>query len=77
MGFALLLSIITLMAYVRVRNIKLLAIALGFFVFFIKGFVLTLGIFLTFFSKIFTISIELLILDFAILLFMYIGMVKK
>jgi len=68
-GFAFLLSIVSLLSYYRLRSYKLLFVNVAFLVFFIKGI-------LTIFS--FLIQDELgLIIDFMILIFLYLAIIKK
>ncbi len=77
MGFALLLFILMVLSYRRVKNIKLFIIALAFLIFFIKGLMLVIGIAVTSINDIFKVSMEIIILDFIILLVLYGGLVKK
>ncbi len=76
MGFALLLSFLMGVATYRVKSVKLLLVTLAFLGFFIKGLLLTLGIFLTVFSRAFQANLEMVLMDFAILVLIYAGMVK-
>ncbi len=76
MGFALLLTFLMGVATYRVKSGKLFLVTLGFLVFFIKGILLTLGIFLTAFNKAFQANPVMIIMDFAILFLIYAGMVK-
>jgi hypothetical protein len=77
MGFALLLFILMVLSYRRVKNIKLFIIAIGFFIFFIKGLILVIGIGVESIYEIFNVTMEIIILDFIILLLLYGGLVKK
>ncbi len=76
MGFALILALLMGVATYRVKSLKLFLVTLGFLVFFAKGVLLTLGIFLTDLAEIFQTSSEMIILDFVLLLLIYAGMVK-
>lgn len=76
MGFALLLTILMGVTTYRVKSGKLLLVTLGFLAFFIKGLLLTLGIFLTAFRDAFQANPEIMLMDFAILVLIYAGMVK-
>ena len=76
LGLALLLTVLLAVATRRTGSGKLLLVTLGFFAFFVKGLVLTLGIFLTPFDELFRVSPELLAVDFLILVLLYAGTVK-
>ncbi len=76
MGFAFILALLMGVATYRVKSVKLLLVTLGFLIFFAKGVLLTLGIFLTDLAEAFQTSSEVIILDFALLLLIYAGMVK-
>ena len=77
MGFGLLLFILMMLSYRRVKNLKLFLVGLGFLIFFIKGLVLVIGIAVETFDEIFNASVEIVFIDLIILLFMYGGFVKK
>ena len=77
MGFSLLLFITSVVSYVRVRNNRLLFISLAFAVFFVKGLVLSLAIFVDSVNSAFTASVQLIVLDFVILALIYLGIVKR
>jgi uncharacterized membrane protein len=76
MGFALLLTLLMAVAAYRVKSGKLVLVTLGFLAFFIKGLLLTLGIFLTPFDRAFQANPEMILVDFVILVLIYAGMVK-
>jgi hypothetical protein len=77
MGFSLLLFVVLSIAYIKVRNIKLLFATIAFFLFFIKGILLTLGLFNVYFYKTFPTTSVLLLVDFLILVALYFGIAKK
>lgn len=76
MGFALVLMLLTGVAARRAGSVKLLLVAAGFLVFFVKGLILTLGLFLASFNQAFWVSPELILIDFLILALIYAGMAK-
>lgn len=76
LGFALLLTLLMAITVYRVRSVKLLLVTLGFLGFALKGLFLTLGLFFPSFARGFGVPPEVLLLDFAILVFLYAGMVK-
>ncbi len=76
MGFALILTFLMGVATYRVRSVKLLLVTFGFAAFSIKGLLLTLGMFFANLSRAFPANPEILIIDFAILVLLYAGMVK-
>jgi hypothetical protein len=77
MGLGFLLFIIMIMAYSRVKNTKLLFATVAFFLFFIKGLLLTLGLVSVYFFKTFPTTIEISLIDFLILILLYFGIAKK
>lgn len=77
MGFSLLLLITSIISYVKVKNTKLLFVSLAFLGFFIKGLLLTLAVLIGSFKEPFGASMAILVLDFAILIMIYIAVVKK
>ncbi|UCH88020.1 MAG: hypothetical protein JSV49_07040 [Thermoplasmata archaeon] len=77
MGFALLLFIVLTIAYINVKNPKLMYACLAFLIFFIKGIMFTLGIFYVYFYKLFPTTFELVLLDFFILVVLYLGIARK
>lgn len=76
MGFALILTLLMALTTVRVRSVKLLLVTLGFAVFFAKGILLTVGLFVPAIGLTFLATAEVILLDFAILVILYAGMVK-
>ncbi len=77
MGFSLLLFVISAISYKRIRSQRLLFVSMAFCIFFVKGLVLTIGIFSEGVADMFNASIEVIILDFAILILLYLGIAKK
>jgi hypothetical protein len=81
--FALVLLIIASMAYSRTRNSKIFLITCGFGAFFIKGIILSVGLYTEMlssknFSSDFVIPFDILLfLDFLILLLLYFSVFKK
>jgi ABC-type dipeptide/oligopeptide/nickel transport system permease subunit len=76
MGFALLLTVLMAVTTYRVKSLKMLLITLGFLAFFVKGLLLTLGIFLSTFNRAFHANPEMILVDFVILVLLYAGLVK-
>ena len=75
MGFSLILFAISTISWKRIRSQRLLFVTLAFCLFFIKGLVLTVGIF---YDNIgFEMSTEAIMLDFAIMILLYLGIAKK
>jgi len=68
-GFSLLLFIVSIVAYKRLRAIKLLFIGIAFFIFLIKGVLLSL--------EFITQDIYAIIIDFIILILLYLATAKK
>lgn len=68
-GFSLLLSIVSFVAFNRLRVFKLLFIGLAFFAFFVKG-LLVIG-------SIIDQSLTGLVIDFAVILLLYFATIKK
>lgn len=75
MGFSLLLFVISAVSYKRIRSQRLLFVTLAFCLFFIKGLILTAGIFMDGIG--FEMSTEAIMLDFAIMILLYLGIAKK
>ncbi len=73
MGFGLLLTFLMGVTMYRVRSVKLLLVMSGFMAFFIKGLLLTLGMFLPSLYRTFPANPEILIIDFAVLVLKYAG----
>ena len=77
MGFSFLLFAIAGISYKRIRSQRLLFVSIAFAIFFVKGLLLTMGIFMTPQPDWLEISIHLIILDFAILIMLYMGIAKR
>ncbi len=77
MGFSLILFVISVITYGRVRSTRLLLVSAAFGVFFVKGLLLTMGLFWDSVGDVFKTSAPLLILDFAIMAFLYLGVAKR
>lgn len=76
-GLAFLLMMQMGVAYRRVRNVKLLLLALGFLLFFIEGLLLVLGqVWLTSIPAL-RMSTELLVVNLLIVVMLYIGTVRS
>ncbi len=75
MGFSLILFAISAISWKRIRSQRLLFVTLAFCLFFIKGLILTVGIFYE--NMGFQMSMEAIILDFAIMILLYLGIAKK
>ncbi len=74
--FSLGMFIISLFSYKRSKNFKILFVSLAFFLFFIKGILLSLGLFITEINDI--ISIQTLgIFDLLIIVVLFIATLKK
>jgi len=74
--FSLGLLVVSLLSYKKHKNTKLLFVSVVFFIFFIKGIVLSLGIFLDYFSNL-TYSIYLGLLDLVVLIMLFIATLKR
>lgn len=77
MGFSLLLFAISAISYKRIKSQRLLFVSVAFGIFFFKGLMLTAGIFMTPTPDWLEISIHLIIIDFAILIMLYLGIAKR
>lgn len=77
MGFSLILFVISAITYTRVRSTKLMLVSAAFGIFFVKGLVLTLGLFIADIYNVFHATILLTIIDFGILAFLYLGVAKR
>lgn len=76
MGFALLLTLLVAVSAYRVGSAKLSLVTLGFLAFFVKGTLLTLGLFLPPVRQTFLASTEMIVIDFVILILLYAGTIK-
>ena len=77
MGFSLILFVISAITYKRARRTKLLFVSLAFCLFFVKGLMLTLGLFVESVESLFQTSVLVTMLDFGIMVFLYFSVVKK
>ncbi len=75
-GLSLLMAVLMLAAYGRVRSAKLLLISFGFLAFAAKGALLVLGIVDPGAYRTFTVPTELLAFDFAAIVLLYAGTAK-
>jgi hypothetical protein len=77
MGFSLILFVISAITWSRVRSTKLLLVSAAFGIFFVKGLVLTLGLFVDEIYSVFHSTVLLTVIDFGILAFLYLGVAKR
>lgn len=77
MGFSLILFVISAIAYKRIGSPRLMLVSLAFCIFFVKGFLLTLGLFVDAVSEVIYSSVWIIILDFGIMAFLYLSVVKR
>ncbi len=77
MGFSLILFVISAITYRRVRSTRLMLVSAAFGIFFIKGLLLTIGLFTRTIGDEFYTSIWVTILDFGILAFLYLSVAKR
>ena len=77
MGFSLILFVISVITYGRVRSTRPLLVSAAFGAFFVKGLLLTAGLFWDSVHETFRTSVPMLILDFAIMAFLYLGVAKR
>jgi hypothetical protein len=77
LGFSLILFVISAVTYKRVGRRRLLLVSLAFAMFFVKGLLLTLGLFVESIGDVFDSSMLVTMLDFAIMVFLYLSVVKK
>jgi len=75
-GLSFLLMLQMLMAYNRVRNVKLILLATGFALFFVEGLLVLLAQTEAVSLPDFAMSTELLIVNLFVLVFLYAGTVK-
>lgn len=76
-GFSFLLFAISAISWKRVGSQRLLFVSIAFSIFFVKGLLLTAGIFMIPTPGWLEISIHLIIIDFAILIMLYLGIAKR
>jgi len=77
MGFSLILFVISAIAYKRIGSPRLLLVSLAFCLFFAKGLLLMLGLFVVDVEKVFNSTVWIIILDFGIMAFLYLSIVRK
>ena len=77
MGFSLLLFATSVISYARVRHTRLLLISGAFALFFVKGLVLTMAIWMPWLDLLFFASIYVIAIDFLILITIYFGIAKR
>ncbi len=77
LGFSLILFAISAVTYKRIGRRRLLLVSLAFAMFFVKGLLLTLGLFIDSIGDIFDSSVLVTMVDFAIMAFLYLSVVKK
>ena len=74
--FSLVLSVVSLLSYRKYQTIKLLLISMMLLVFFVRGALLSLGLFVPLIA-VFTSSIYIWVFDLIILAVLYITSLKK
>ncbi|MBA3046280.1 MAG: hypothetical protein KKH41_00035 [Candidatus Thermoplasmatota archaeon] len=77
LGFSLILFVISAITYHRIGSRRLLLVSAAFGMFLVKGLLLTLGLFIAGIGDIFSTSVLVTIVDFAIMAFLYLSVVKK
>jgi hypothetical protein len=77
LGFSLILFVISAVTYKRVGSRRLLLVSAAFGMFLVKGFLLILGLVVGSIGKVFNASVLMIMVDFAILAFLYLSVVKK
>ena len=77
MGFSLILFVISAIAYKRIGSPRLMLVSLAFCIFFMKGLLLTLGLFVDAIDEVIYSSVWIIILDFGIMAFLYLSVVKR
>ncbi|MEW5936840.1 MAG: hypothetical protein AB1665_03355 [Candidatus Thermoplasmatota archaeon] len=77
MGFSLLLFVTCTISYIRVRHQRLLLISIAFALFFVKGMLLTLAILIAQIDLLFGAGTYVILLDFLILITIYLGIAKR
>ena len=77
LGFSLILFAISAVTYKRIGSRRLLLVSLAFAMFFVKGLLLTLGLFIYSIGDNFGSSVLVTMVDFAIMAFLYLSVVKK
>ena len=77
LGFSLILFVISAVTYKRIESRRLLLVSLAFAMFFVKGLLLTVGLFVEGVGDLFDSSMLVTMLDFVIMAFLYLSVVKK
>ncbi len=77
MGFSLLLFAISAISYKRIGSQRLLFVCIAFGIFAVKGLLLTAGIFMSPTPEWLEAPIQLIILDFLIMILLYLGIAKR
>ena len=77
LGFSLILFVISAVTYRRIGSKRLLLVSAAFGMFLIKSVLLTLGIFIASIGSVFSTSVLVTMVDFIILAFMYLSVVKR
>jgi len=68
-GLSLLLFIISLISYLRIKDSKFLFVTIAFLLFFLKGLLISL--------KYFEQQLQLVIIDLLVIIFLYLTIVKR
>jgi len=77
LGFSLILFAVSAVTYRRVGSRRLLLVSLAFAMFFVKGLLLTVGLFADSLGDAFGSTVLVTMVDFAIMAFLYLSVVKK
>jgi hypothetical protein len=77
LGFSLILFVISAVTYKRIGSRRLLLVSLAFAMFFVKGLLLTVGLFVDAVGDVFSSPVLVTMVDFAIMAFLYLSVVKK
>jgi hypothetical protein len=77
LGFSLILFVISAVTYKRIGRRRLLLVSLAFAMFFVKGLLLTMGMFIDSIGGVFDSTVLVTMVDFAIMAFLYLSVVKK
>jgi hypothetical protein len=75
-GLSLLLLIVSLLSYRRIRNVKLLFVSIAFALFFIKALVLIMSVISNTWDE-FGMRWELLLLDVIVIVMLYLSIARK
>ena len=77
LGFSLILFVISAITYKRIGSKRLLLVSAAFCMFMVKGLLLLVGLFVDSIGRVFNASVLMIMVDFAILAFLYLSVVKK